>query len=118
MHGEGDRDKFKTDLESLIEESYQSAEAPTGRTRPTRLVRVSSAQTPARRDPPGSAGILQSVPARIRGREVLPDSTGSNSLSRFLAEPANVPRVAHLPPHRCSRRASRILSSDAPTLAA
>src|SRR5260370_41629984 len=65
------------------QEHHRSAAAPTGRTRPSRLARANNAQTLARRDPLGSAGILQSVPARIRGREVLPDSTGSNSLSRF-----------------------------------
>src|SRR5712664_2255614 len=78
------------------QEHHRSAAAPTGRTRPSRLVRASSAQTLEPRAPPGSAGILQSVPARIRGREVLPDSMGSNSLSRFLTAPATAPRDAHL----------------------
>src|SRR5229473_8013655 len=95
-------------------ENYGFAAAPVARRPPLHPVPGSSAQTPERRDPPESAEILQSVPAKIRGREVLPGSTGSSSLSRFSAVPAIAPRGAHLPPHRSSRRASRIQMSSAP----
>src|SRR5882672_2934116 len=96
----------------------RSAAAPVARKPPSRLVRASSAQTLARRDPLEFAGTPQSAPALIRGRKVRPDSTESNSLSRFSAAPPIAPRVVHLPPHRSFRRASRIQTSDAPTFAA
>src|SRR6266568_7835773 len=66
----------------LAPENYRFAAVPTARTRPSRLAPASSGQTPERRDLPESAGILQCVPAKIRGREVPPGSTGSSSLSR------------------------------------
>src|SRR5258708_15922536 len=94
------------------------AAAPTARKRPSHPARASSAQTPARRAPPESAGILQPAPAMTPDREVLPDSTGSNSLSRSSAAPATAPRAVHLQPNRSSRQASRIQTSDAPTFAA
>src|SRR5438552_2203894 len=58
----------------LTTEHRQSAEALVARMRPLRPARANSAQTPARPDPPGSAGTLQSALAAIHGREVLPDS--------------------------------------------
>src|SRR5229473_7504597 len=102
----------------LTTEYRRSAAAPVVRTRPSHLAPASSAQTPAPRAPPESAGTPQSAPPMIRGREVLPDSTGSNSLSRFSRAPATAPRAAHLPPRRSLRRASRTQTSDVPTFAA
>src|SRR6266849_767642 len=108
---------FTEDL-GLTTENHLSAAAQAARKRPSRLARASSAQTPARRAPPEPAEILQSALAMIRGKEVLPGSTESNSLSRSSTAPATAPRAAHLPPHRLFRRASRIQTSDAPTFAA
>src|SRR5258708_2318661 len=108
---------FTTDWRRT-KEQRRFAAAPTDRMRPSHPARASSAQTPARRVPPKCAETLQSAPTSTRGREVLLDSTGSNSLSRSSAAPPTAPRAVHLQPNRSSHQASRIQTSDAPTFAA
>src|SRR5260370_16800083 len=98
----------------LTTEYRRSSAAGVAGKPPSHRARASRVQTPERRAPPETAETPRSVPLTIRGREALPDSTESNSLSRFSAAPATAPRAAHLPPHRSNRRASRIQTPHPP----
>src|SRR5229473_4463996 len=80
--------------------SFEPVAAPAARKPPLRPARASTAQTPARPGPPESAGTLQSALATIPGREVPPDSTGSDSLSRSSRVPAVERRAVRPPAYR------------------
>src|SRR5690349_14033118 len=96
----------------------ESAATPVARTPPSRRDRANISQRPVRLSPSGFAGMLQFAPAAIRGTAALPDSTGSDSLSRSSTAPAAAPRAGHLPGRHLPRRALRTRTSNAPTAAA